>query len=326
MLKKLVCGSLAVCTLLLASCTRIQLPDESEEGISGGIIYYSEEVSEQSKAEVSKEEPSSVAEMSSEEESKDVSIEVPVDPELKIPTTVTASSTDAFFDGSIFVGNSIMLKYKNFVNKYRASSVPDFLGTAEFFCGGSFGVYHNNHTPADKEGSVNPSYQGKKYSVQDMIGVANPKRVFLNLAGLNDMGIYSSAATCAEETAKEMIKLIKDISTMYPNVEIVVLSTTYMIKSYNTMPKLNNENLSIMNNLVLDYCNANGIDYVDISSLLNDSNGCLADKYCSDPTSGGCHLNDSGCLVWTGLLRYYADQKLAGEYKNPQSMPSLSKG
>ncbi len=325
MFKKLLCASLAGCTLLLTSCTRILLPNESEEDFSGGIIYYSEEVSNQSKAEISKEEPSSEVEMPSEDESKDVSIETPDNPELTIPTKVTASSADTFFDGSIFVGNSIMLKYRNFVNKYRASSVPDFLGTSEFFCGGSFGVYHNNHTPADKEGSVNPAYKGVKYSVQDMVGVANPKRVFLNLAGLNDMGIYASASTCAEETAKEMIKLIKDIRTSYPNVEVVVLSTTYMIKSYNSMPKLNNENLSIMNNLVLDYCNSNGIDYVDISTLLTE-NGCLADKYCSDPTSGGCHLNDSGCLVWTGLLRYYAEQKLAGKYKNPESMPALSKG
>ena len=68
-----------------------------------------------------------------------------------------------------------------------------------------------------------------------------------------------------------------------------------------------------------------GVDFVDISTLLTE-NGCLADKYCSDPESGGCHLNDSGCLVWTGLLRNYAAKKLAGVYKNPESMPTLSKG
>lgn len=258
--------------------------------------------------------------------SADTSEDVSYDPGPVIPDSVTASDVDAFYDGSIFVGNSIMLKYEKFVNKYRASSVKGFLGTAKFFCAGSFGVYHNNHTPASSSGAVNPTYQGEKYSVQDMIGVASPKRVLLNLAGLNDMGIYASADICASETANEMIKLLQDIRTTYPNVEVVVLSTTYMIKSYNSMPKLNNENLSIMNNLVLDYCNANGIDFVDISTLLTGDNGCLKDEYCSDPTSGGCHLTDSGCLVWTGLLRHYAADKLQGKYKNPQSMPFLSKG
>jgi hypothetical protein len=323
--KKILCSSLAGMVLLLASCTPIDVSEESSEGNISGVIYHSQDVQSNASEEKSENASEMISESASEAPSEEISEEVSIDVELKIPTTITADSVDSFFNDSIFVGNSIMLKYQRFVNKYRASSVPDFLGTSEFFCGGSFGVYHNNHTPATSNGAVNPTYKEKKYSVQDMVGVANPKRVLINLAGLNDMGIYSSASICAEETAKEMIKIIKDIKEKYPNVEVVVLSTTYMIKSWNSMPKLNNENLSIMNNLVLDYCNSNGVDYVDISSLLNE-NGCLADKYCSDPDSGGCHLNDSGCLVWTGLLRNYAAKKLAGVYKNPESMPALAKG
>jgi len=321
MLKKILCSSLAALTLFLAaSCTPINLPEESSEDYSDGVIYHSVDGNASKSENVSKiEEPSS--EQSALEESSE---EVSYDTELKIPTTITADSVDSFFNDGIFVGNSIMLKYEKFVSKYRTSSVSDFLGTSKFFCAGSFGVYHNNNTPADKADAVNPSYQGTKYSVQDMVGVANPKRVFLNLAGLNDMGIFP-VKSCAEDTAKEMIQIIKDIKNEHPEVEIVVLSTTYMIKRNNNMTRLNNENLSIMNNLILDYCNANGVDFVDVSTLLTE-NGCLADKYCSDIDSLGCHLNDSGCLVWTGILRNYAAKKLSGVYKNPQSMPSLSKG
>ena len=319
MFKRILTATLAAATVFsLASCgdggvfTRLT-PSEDESNLVSGVIYYSEDSA------------SGVVSNSQTELSNDSSTDVSYDAGPVIPESVTASDVDTFFDGSIFVGNSIMLKYERFVNKYRTSSVKSFLGDSKFFCAGSFGVYHNNHTPADSAGAVNPLYQGKKYSVQDMVGVASPKRVLLNLAGLNDMGIYSSAETCASQTADEMIKLIKDITTKYPDVEVVVLSTTYMIKSYNSMSRLNNENLSIMNNLVLDYCNSNGIDFVDISTLLTGDNGCLRDDYCSDPESGGCHLNDSGCLVWTGLLRHYAADKLNGTYKNPQSMPFLSK-
>jgi hypothetical protein len=322
MLKKILCTSLAGAILLIcASCTPIDVPEESSEGGASGVIYHSQTESQATESQAtSNESENSTPESSEEESSEDVSY----DTELKIPTSITSDSVDAFFDDGIFVGNSIMLKYDKFVSKYRASSVSDFLGTSKFFTAGSFGVYHNNHTPANSKDAVNPSFQGTKYSVQDMVGVAKPKRVFLNLAGLNDMGIFP-VSSCAEDTAKEMIKLIKDINTQNPDVEVVVLSTTYMIKSWNSMARLNNENLSIMNNLILDYCNANGVDFVDISTLLTE-NGCLADKYCSDPESGGCHLNDSGCLVWTGLLRNYAAKKLAGVYKNPESMPMLSKG
>ncbi len=315
MLKKILCSTIAVAFLLLAaSCTPIETSEESSSGdVSGNVSKV--ESSESASSEESFGENASLEEASE---------EVSYDEEVIVPSVVTADSVDSFFNGSIFVGNSIMLKYEKFVSNYRASTVSDFLGTSKFFCGGSFGVYHNNHTPATSEGAVNPTYQGTKYSVQDMVGVAKPERVFLNLAGLNDMGIFP-VSSCAEDTAKEMIQIIKDINSQYPDVEVVVLSTTYMIKSWNSMARLNNENLSIMNNLVLDYCNANGVDFVDVSTLLTE-NGCLADKYCSDPDSGGCHLNDSGCLVWTGILRNYAAKKLAGAYKNPESMPSLSKG
>ncbi len=314
-MKKFLCMSLAALTMFLAaSCTPIERQSsevlESGEVSVGDISVGDISVGDVSQSETSEDENSSTSDY---------------DTELVIPTTITSNEVDFFFNDSIFVGNSIMLKYEKFVNKYRASSVSDFLGNSKFFCAGSFGVYHNNHTPASSSGAVNPSYQGTKYSVQDMVGVANPKRVFLNLAGLNDMGIYSSGDICASETAKEMIKLLSDLESQYPDVEVVVLSTTYLIKEMNYMPRLNNENLSIMNNLVLEYCNENGIDFVDISSLLNDENGCLNGDYCSDPNDGGCHLNDSGCLVWTGLLRNYAAKKLTGTYENPESMPTLSK-
>ena len=320
-LKKMLCTTLAGAILLLAaSCTPIDISVENSAENSKAVSVISKE--ESSADESQSEDAVNSEEATSEEESSEA---VSVDTELKIPTVITSDAVDSFFNDSIFVGHSVMLKYKRFVDNNRASSVPDFLGNAKFFCAGSFGVYHNNHTPASKADAVNPEYQGTKYSVQDMVGVANPKKVFINLAGLNDMGIYSSAEICAEETAKEMIQILKDLSKDYPNVKVVVLSTTYMIKSYNSMKKLNNENLSKMNNLILDYCNENNIDYVDVSTLLTE-NGCLADKYCSDPTSGGCHLNDSGCLVWTGILRNYAAKKIAGVYENPESMPMLSKG
>ena len=317
MFKRILLSSLAALVIVMtASCTELVVNDQSS---NGDISKAESSVVDAPSKDVSSD--ISISESPSEE----VSEEVSYDTELVIPTTITSNPVDSFFDGSIFVGNSIMLKYRNFANKYRTSSVKDFLGNSEFFCGGSFGVYHNNHTPASKEGSVNPTYKGEKYSVQDLVGVANPKRILINLAGLNDMGIFP-VDSCAQDTAKEMIQLIKDIKTKYPNVEVVVLSTTYMIKSWNSMARLNNENLSVMNNLVLDYCNANGVDFVDISSALVGDNGCLADEYCSDPDSGGCHLTDSGCLVWTGLLRNYAAKKLNNTYKNPESMPTLSKG
>ncbi len=172
--KKILCSTLAGMVLLLASCTPIDVSEESSEGNISGVIYHSQDVQSNASEEKSENASEMISESTSEAPSEEISEEVSIDVELKIPTTITADSVDSFFNDSIFVGNSIMLKYQRFVNKYRASSVPDFLGTSEFFCGGSFGVYHNNHTPATSSGAVNPTYKEKKYSVQDMVGVANP--------------------------------------------------------------------------------------------------------------------------------------------------------
>ncbi len=263
---------------------------------------------------------------SSEEESSeetpsvpDSSYEVMDTPIIPVPETVESSSADVFFNDSVFVGNSIMLGFSKFTNSQRAGSVSDFLGTAKFFCAGDFGIYHNNRTPASSSKASNPTYAGKKYSVEDAVGVMGAKTVYLNLMGLNDLALYGDSKNCSRKCADDVIKLIKTINDRYPHVNVVVLSATYLTASRNNYPSLNNKNLSLMNNYLLDYCNENGLDFIDIASQLTE-NGCLADKYASD---GYCHLWTAGFKVWTAILRDYAVKKQNGTYTNPEKMPVL---
>ena len=74
-----------------------------------------------------------------------------------------------------------------------------------------------------------------------------------------------------------------------------------------------------MNNYLLEYCNENGLDFIDIASQLTEK-GCLADKYASD---GYCHIGQSGYKIWTAILRDYAVSKQNGTYTNPEKMPIL---
>ena len=258
------------------------------------------------------EEPSEL----SEEPSEDVS----VSDEIIIPSSITADSIDAFFNDSMFVGNSIMLGYSNYATKLRAGAVSTFLGKSTFFCGGSFGVVNNKNAVTAE--STHPTYQGRKYKVQDAVGVIGAKRVFINMMGLNDLALYGNPGKCSQLCCDDVISLIKDIKAKNPGVEVVVLSSTYLVEGSNGMKSLNNENLSKMNILLLDYCTRNNIDFVDISSLLLGDNGCLDDNYCSD---NYCHINESGYIVWTAILRNYAARKQAGTYTNPTSMRQLSK-
>lgn len=288
---------------------------ESEESIE------STDSSESTESIDNSEENSSLPTESQDEPSseEDSSYEIMDTPVIDVPDELKSAEEDSFFNDSIFVGNSIMLGYSKFANTQRAGSIPDFLGTAYFFTAGNWGVYHNNRTPASSSKAYNPSYQGKKYSVEDVVGVAGAKRVFINFMGLNDLALYGDAKNCSRKCADDVIKLIEKINSMYPDVEVVILSATYITASRNKYPSLNNKNLSMMNNYLLEYCNEKGLDFVDIASQLTEK-GCLADKYASD---GYCHIWTAGYKVWTAILRDYAVRKINGTYKNPEKMPIL---
>lgn len=277
---------------------------ESAESIESTESFESVDKSEASETEVS---------------IPDSSYEIMDTPVIQVPEKLVSAEEDAFFNDSVFVGNSVMLGYKNFTNKQRAGSIPDFLGKAKFFCAGSWGVYHNNRTLASSSKATNPEYAGEKYSVEDVVGVMGVKTVYINFMGLNDLALYYDSKNCARKCADDVIKLIKKINDRYPDVDVVILSATYLTASRNNYASLNNKNLSMLNNYLLDYCNENGLDFVDIASQLTEK-GCLADKYASD---GYCHIGTGGYKIWTAILRDYAVRKMNNTYKNPERMPLL---
>ncbi|MBO4501604.1 MAG: SGNH/GDSL hydrolase family protein, partial [Clostridia bacterium] len=157
---------------------------------------------------------------------------------------------------------------------------------------------------------------------EDAVKASGVNTVYLSIMALNELGIYST--DCVKRTYDSTVKLIKAIQEKSPAVRVVILSNTYMVYNKNNYKNLNNGNISALNNMVLDYCNANGLDFIDVSTMLMDGN-VLADKYCKDIDDGGCHINDTGFAIWTCVLRNYAYLKQKGLYKNPVKMPTYTK-
>ena len=50
-------------------------------------------------------------------------------------------------------------------------------------------------------------------------------------------------------------------------------------------------------------CEQNGYTYLDVASVMKDSEGNLKREYCSDPDNMGVHFTDEGCKVWIDYLR-----------------------
>ncbi len=297
----------------LTACVSIDMGDISDES------------SEQSKTPAASNDSSEeTTQQPSSEETSEVLAYAPIYPENYAERTayyanlpIEADVNDGYFDDSVFVGNSIMLHYKNYVADKRVA-LPDLLGNAKFFAAASFSLYNNKHQkPTDKDCAL-PVYRGEKLNIMQAVEAMEAKTVYLSLMALNDIALYKDGETGVNETFELFKELVADLKESFPNINIVVMSNTYLHKSSSGMKKLNNTTVNNLNNKVLEYCNANGYDYIDVTQVLVDTEGCLGTEFCSDVgASVSCHLNSTAYNAWTEILRDYAEKKAADRWVNP---------
>ena len=230
--------------------------ENSPEESSQEDTTTSEESSvEDSSAEDSSEE--TMTEESSEEESSQVVIELPY-PTLEGVTyaNLTSSEYDKYFENSMFIGNSVMVHFYNFYSS-KKSKISGFLGGSKFFAVGNYSALEDAKPVS--ENSWHPKYQNEKMKCADAVSQSGVKRVFLSLMALNEIAIHDQE-TCVDDNLQTTINLINSIKQKNPDAEVVILSNTYMVYNFNSYPKLNNGNISALNNKMLEYCNQNGID------------------------------------------------------------------
>lgn len=225
----------------------------------------------------------------------------------------TAKECDEYFKNSVIVGDSIMLGFKTYVGQKRSTN-DDFMSTLKFHAGGSYGV-HNALLPVSSK-SVHPLFEGVQTPIEDAVQKMGVEKVFI-LFGLNDVGLYSDGKG-PQKTFENYKILFSKIKEKSPNVEIIIISATYLYEEWDKqMVKLTSNHLRQLNQLMLEYCTANGMDYIDVATALADSKGYLQPKYCSD---NECHLTYEAYDVWMDIFRAYAASKLDGNYSNVASM------
>ncbi len=201
-----------------------------------------------------------------------------------------SDAVDAYFDGSVFVGDSIMLGFRNYAMKRQDT----FLSRINFLAAGSFSA--NNALWEVDNKSVHPVYQGEQRQVWESIAMMGSDKVFLML-GMNDLNITGLEGTC--EKYKELIGKIEESS---PDAEINIMSMTYVLEGKEA-GKLENDTIREYNEMLKEMAEDNGWGYVDVAEALADGNGDLAEEYCSD---GFAHQNPDAYDVWVAALREYA--------------------
>ena len=221
---------------------------------------------------------------------------------------ISEQEIDAYFADSVFVGDSIMLGFRNYCMKQKDS----FLNNIQFLAAGSFSVSNSLWDVTSK--SVHPVYQGKKRHVWESISMMGCKRVFL-FFGMNDLNISGLEGTC--EKYKQLISNIKEKS---PDAEIHIISMTYTLKDAGK-GKLKNDTIRDFNLLLQDMAKENGWGFMDMATPLADENGDLATKYCSD---GYVHQSRAAYDVWSTVIRDYARAQLNGTTEFPLDIPAIA--
>lgn len=206
---------------------------------------------------------------------------------------VSEADAEAWFADAVFVGDSIMLGWKNYNNSMLASN-PAFFGPTHFLCEGSYGAGHALEPVSDS--SLHPLYQGQQRLLWDSIKMMGAKKVFICF-GLNDVAIYG-----VEGTAENFRTLCDNIRKESPDAQIYLISAMYLIDDSN-MKSLTNENLRKLNGLLRGLCDEKGYSFVDIASHLVGPDGYLKAEFCSD---NYVHQTTAAYKVWAEILRAVA--------------------
>lgn len=203
--------------------------------------------------------------------------------------TMTEEELAAYYSSSVFVGDSIMVGFRNYCAKQKT-----FVHDIQFLAAGNYSAF-NAMKPVTAN-NVHPMYRGKKYQVWNAIPLIGSQRVFL-LLGMNDLSILGL------EGARDQYKMLIDkILETSPNAQIHLISVTYTLPDLG-QKTLNNANIAQYNILLQKMAEENGWGYIDLATPISDGNGNLAAECCSD---GYVHLSQTAYALWETALADYA--------------------
>lgn len=212
----------------------------------------------------------------------------------------TAEEIYAYYDRAVFVGDSIMLGFRNYATKTTSS----YANKSDFLTVGSYSLSHAIR-PVSQD-SLQPLYQGSKRNVWDSIALMNVDRVFL-LFGTNDIGLSYRPLDVVCEDYKTLIDKIREVN---PKIEIHIISMTPVYEGVHS-GNLSKDGIPEYNRMLKALASDNGYGYVNLYSALANSDGNLIPGYCSDEYVH--HSKSAYSVPWNQVLYRYAMNALMDE-------------
>lgn len=123
-----------------------------------------------------------------------------------------------------------------------------------------------------------------------------PDQIFI-MIGINDLKIGKPISYI---TAQQ-IKIVNRIKQISPKTKIIMLGTLPVNEGMlaNIYKRLNNVEISIMNNALKSACKELGVSYVDLHPVLTDEDGQLQQVLSTD----GLHLKPAAYVKWIEQLK-----------------------
>jgi hypothetical protein len=214
----------------------------------------------------------------------------------------TQEADPSFWDDAVFVGDSVTLKLKYYA-AVRRKKDPSFLGKAKFLAAGSMGS--GNALQPVSARSIHPLYNGKKAPLEDSAAKMGAKKIYIML-GINDIALYG-----IDRSAKNLEKLALRFLKVCPDAELFIQSATPMVRE-KQLKSLNNKNIAAYDKELLDICQKQKWNYLDVASVMQGSDGALKPEYCSDPGILGIHFTDKACNVWVRYILTHTGKETGG--------------
>lgn len=214
---------------------------------------------------------------------------------------VSKSECEEWFSDCVFVGDSIIVGWKQY-NSLMLQSNSEFFGKTRFFCAGSYGYGHALEPVS--ENSIHPIYGGEQHLIEDALQMIGANKAFICF-GVNDISIYG-----VDGTINNCRELLNRIYAKNPNIDLYIISAMYLTRDGDAKgSKLTNANLLLLNRGIAEVCNDFGIPFVNIASHLIDEEGFVPAQYSSD---NFVHQTYAAYDVWADILRSVAAREIVG--------------
>ena len=228
------------------------------------------------------------------------------------PTPFHSSRNDAYFNGALFIGDSIMEGVRRYVTDQRGEEPT--LGEAKFLTS-MLGIGLVDLL-GERDWHYSFRFRGVDMPLDEILGYIQPRRVFLML-GMNDL---QQQPVTPEIVLERYMRVLDLIAEALPDAELIAMTATPVTASEAERRPVYVRNEAFGNNMVQIYvqmfkeeCEKRDIPYVDVYTALCDDNGTLPEEYSSD---GRIHLTeDASKLVVDALYAYASDKPDKGDGK-----------